>query len=104
MTIINYRSSPSLALPGGAVDAPPLRLPPPELDAARLGHLRAFVAGLGEVFPRADQRQRLETLLRGLLDGQEPKSAEGIARRAGGDGQACAAAQALQHFLASSPW
>lgn len=60
-------------------------------------HFRAVVA-------RADQRERLEMYLRGLLDGAEPKNSEAIAARWAGDGEASGVAQALQHFLGTSPW
>jgi SRSO17 transposase len=84
----------------------PLRphLPPPHLDADRLARLTAFALRFRDIVSRADQRDRMEMYLRGLLDGTEPKNAEAIARRWAGSAGPSGTAQSLQHFLSSSPW
>jgi SRSO17 transposase len=74
------------------------------LDADRLERLAAYALLFRDVVPRADQRERLELYLRGVLDGVQPKNAEAIAGRWAGDSGVSGTAQALQHFLGSSPW
>jgi SRSO17 transposase len=89
---------------GAAIDVPDHRWSLPPLDADRLGRLAGYALLFHDVFSRADQRQRLELYLRGLLDGAEPKNAEAIAGRWAGESGASGVAQALQHLLGSSPW
>lgn len=79
-----------------------IRLKP--LSAARLRGLRTYTAAFHSVFSRADQRQRLETYLHGLLDGEDGKNAEAIAARLDGGSAGGGLAQALQHFVSVSPW
>jgi SRSO17 transposase len=70
-------------------------------SAARLARLADYCSGYRGLFARGDQLLRLQAYLHGLLDGAEPKNVEALAARvAPGKG----GAQALQHFVSSSPW
>jgi SRSO17 transposase len=66
--------------------------------------LREYVHRFRSVISRADQLDRLEVYIAGLLDGDEPKNVEAIAMRHGASGPRTGFAQALQHFVSSSPW
>src|SRR4051812_30015537 len=70
----------------------------------RQRRLSAFTHSFRDVFARSDQRQRLQAYLHGLLDGPERKNLEGIASQAAGGAPTGALAQALQHFVSTSPW
>lgn len=69
---------------------------------ATLAGLDDYVVGYRDVFRRRDQLDRFRAYLRGLLDGDPARSVEAIAARHGGPGNG--SAQALQHFVTSSPW
>jgi SRSO17 transposase len=74
------------------------------LTADRLARLERYLQAYRDLFPRSDQWQRFECYLRGLLDGSGPKNMKGIAVRLADAGHGDQTAQALQHFVTSSPW
>jgi SRSO17 transposase len=74
------------------------------VEEAPLDRLEAYGDHFAGVLPRVDQRERMGLYLRGLLDGDTPKNSEAIASRVRGGEGSSGAAQALQHFLATSPW
>lgn len=74
------------------------------MEEAPLDRLEAYGDRFAAVLPRVDQRERMGLYLRGLLDGDAPKNSEAIASRVRGGERSSGAAQALQHFLATSPW
>lgn len=81
-----------------------IRKPLLPLGPARQHRLRAYARLFHAVFSRADQRQRLEEYLHGLLDGHEGKNVEAIAARLNHQANGRGLAQALQHFVSVSPW
>src|SRR5919109_19154 len=78
---------------------------PAELQRARQ-RLVAFAEGMFESMPRADQRRRGETYLRGLLLDGRRKSIQPMAERlrATGEAEVGDLEQALQQFVNQSPW
>jgi SRSO17 transposase len=78
---------------------------PAELQRARQ-RLVAFAEGMFEPLPRADQRRRGETYLRGLLLDGKRKSIQPMAERlqATGAVEVADLEQALQQFVNQSPW
>ncbi len=69
------------------------------------GSLEDFVHLFVNVLPRVEQRRHLLTYLTGLLDGSPAKSIDAIASRlAVIPSDRGRLAQALQHFVSSSPW
>jgi SRSO17 transposase len=78
---------------------------PAELQQPRQ-RLVAFAEGMFESLPRADQRRRGETYLRGLLLDGKRKSIQPMAERlrAVGEVQVRDLEQALQQFVNQSPW
>lgn len=74
------------------------------LDTPSLARLETYCHRFADVLTRTDQRERLAMYLRGLLDGPTPKNAEAIAARLLPGESSSALAQALQHFLSTSPW
>jgi SRSO17 transposase len=83
-----------------------LGLPPTvgSLTPARLRRLENYLHAYRDLFPRSDQWQRFACYLRGLLDGSGAKNMKGIAVRLADAGHGDQTAQALQHFVTSSPW
>jgi SRSO17 transposase len=64
------------------------------------GRLVAFMADVASGLSRVEQRRGAELYARGLLEAGARKSLEPMVARLGGD----ADYEALQHFLADSPW
>jgi SRSO17 transposase len=74
------------------------------LTPARLRLLDNYLHHYRDLFPRSDQWRRFKGYLRGLLNGPGPKHMKGIASRLADGGDGDQTAQALQHFVTSSPW
>ncbi|MCA1680739.1 MAG: IS701 family transposase [Actinobacteria bacterium] len=68
--------------------------------AAVRERLEAFVGQVASGLGRAEQRRGAELYVRGMLEAGSRKSLEPLVARLGGDGDY----EALQHFLADSPW
>ena len=83
---------------------PPAPLGGP-LDAEAIERLEAFAGQFRHVFPRGDQFRRFVAYLAGLSAPGGRKTVRGIAALSAGllSGESDAA-QALQHFVAQSPW
>src|SRR5437763_17013961 len=85
------------------IDAARPPAPLPLLDGDRLQRLAAYSLAFRDVFSRGDQAQRLLAYLHGLL-GHGRKNIEAMAARVCAGPTRAAFAQALQHFISTSPW